>query len=207
MTLRYPKRLLWLLMALCSLSVLFYSEIPLLHQPEERAHIHDLRWLLIPHAIAGTIALLLGPFQFATRLRTHRRALHRILGRVYVAAVFLAAPLALLATAYSHYPKAIYFRTAIAIQATAWAGTTVIALFSAVRHQFVAHRVWMIRSYAVTFTFVATRVLQPIPAWNHIGRFWFAAAIVIFTCLAVLTPNLSRAFAVHTPTRQPHTPS
>jgi hypothetical protein len=63
---------------------------------------------------------------------------------------------------------------------------------AAVRRRIVQHREWMVRSYAVTFTFVGTRVLQPIPAWNHLGRLGFAAAIVCITFLAVLVPQTAR---------------
>jgi uncharacterized membrane protein len=49
--------------------------------------------LLLPHGIAGACALLLGPFQFSNRLRLRFRKFHRVLGRIYVAGVFVAAPL------------------------------------------------------------------------------------------------------------------
>jgi hypothetical protein len=65
----------------------------------------------------------------------------------------------------SQYPKATYFKIAIGIQATAWMGSTAIGFMFAVRQRTVSHREWMIRSYAVTF--VATRMFQPIPSWNH----------------------------------------
>ncbi|MBB5056015.1 hypothetical protein HDF16_000684 [Granulicella aggregans] len=180
-------------MLLATLSVLFYSEIPLFRQPQEKIQLHALRWILIPHAIAGTFALIGGPFQFSRRLRQHHRELHRIAGRLYAASVGLAAPLAVLSTAYSHYPKAIYFKVAIVFQAAAWVITTGCGIYAAMRRRFAVHRVWMVRSYAVTFTFVATRVLQPIPAWNHLGRFWFAAAIICITCLALLVPQIGRS--------------
>jgi hypothetical protein len=179
-------------MALATISVVFYSEIPLLNMPMERRHLHALRWILFPHAVAGTFALISGPLQFSNRLRSCHLRLHRILGRLYIGSVFIAAPLAILSTAYSHYPKAIYFRVAIAVQGGAWAITTAVALLAAVNRRISQHRRWMVRSYAVTFTFVGTRVLQPIPAWNHLGRFGFAAAIVCITFLAVLVPEIAR---------------
>ena len=175
------------------LSVLFYSEIPLLHRADERAHIHELRWMLIPHAVAATIAFLSGPFQFSTRLRRRYPRFHRVLGRVYAGSVFVAAPLAMLSTAFHNYPKAIYFQVAIAVQGGAWLLTTGVALLLAMRRRIAQHREWMIRSYAVTFTFIGTRVLQPIPAWRHLGRLSFAAAIVCITMLACATPQIASA--------------
>ncbi|WP_128915424.1 DUF2306 domain-containing protein [Granulicella sibirica] len=190
---RRLKYALWTVMALAATSVLFYSEIPLFRQPQEKAQLHALRWVLIPHAIAGTIAFILGPLQFSSRLRRRHTRLHRNLGRLYAFSVSLAAPLAILSTAHAHYPKAIYFRIAIAIQAGAWFTATGIGIRAAMSRNIAAHRTWMVRSYAVTFTFIGTRVLQPIPAWNHLGRFWFAVAIICITCMALLTPQLARS--------------
>jgi hypothetical protein len=186
------KYALWSVMGLATISVTFYSEIPLLSQPQERAQLHALRWILIPHAFAGLFALLSGPFQFSNRLRRRRPDIHRLLGLLYVGAVLVATPLAILSTAYSHYPKANYFQTAIGIQGAAWIITTVIAVVAALGRRFALHREWMIRSYAVTFTFIATRVLQPIPAWNRLGRAGFAMAIVCITFLAVLVPQIAQ---------------
>ncbi len=124
---RLGKHFLWTLMGLATLSVFFYSEVPLFHKPEEQQHLHDLRWLLLPHAFAATFALLSGPFQFSNRLRNRHTRAHRILGRLYVGSVFIAAPLAMLSTLFAHYPKAIYFQVAIAIQGSAWLTTTAIA--------------------------------------------------------------------------------
>jgi hypothetical protein len=188
----WSKYILWSLMAAATISVIFYSEVPLLQKGEEQARLHMLRWILIPHAVAGTIALISGPFQFSTWLRRRHLRFHRVLGRVYIGSVFVAAPLAILSTAYHDFPKAIYFQTAIAVQGGAWFITTAVALWAAMSRRIALHREWVVRSYAVTFTFVLTRVLQPIPAWNRLGRFWFAAAIVIITGLAVLTPQMAR---------------
>jgi hypothetical protein len=187
------KYALWSVMGLATISVTFYSEIPLLSQPQEQARLHALRWILIPHAFAGLFALLSGPFQFSNRLRRRRPDIHRLLGLLYVVAVLFAAPLAILSTAYAHYPKAIYFKIAIGIQGAAWLITTVVAVVAALGRRFPLHRKWMIRSYAVTFTFVATRVLQPIPAWNRLGRAGFAMAIVCITFLAVLIPQIAQS--------------
>lgn len=186
------KYLAWTVMAAATISVVLYSEVPLFRQPEEKAHLQALRWILLPHIVAGTLAFLTGPLQFSNRLRRLHLKFHRILGRIYVGSVFIAAPLAILSTAYSNYPKAIYFKVAIAIQGGTWVLTTGVAFLAAVNRRIAMHREWMIRSYAVTFTFVGTRVLQPIPAWNHLGRFKFAMAIICITGLAVLVPQMIR---------------
>src|SRR5262252_10649442 len=52
-------------------------------------HYEPFKWWLLPHGLAGACALLLGPLQFSNRLRLRFRELHRVLGRIYVAGVFV----------------------------------------------------------------------------------------------------------------------
>ena len=49
------------------------------------------------HALLATIALLIGPLQFSSRLRTRRPRLHKVLGRLYFA---LGVPAMLLSIVY-----------------------------------------------------------------------------------------------------------
>jgi hypothetical protein len=150
-------------------------------------------WMVLPHAIAGTFALLTGPFQFSSRLRRRHPKLHRVLGRLYVGAVFLAAPLAVAMAARYHHRHAIYFLTATSIQSTAWVIATTCAFLAARARRLPQHRLWMIRSYGVTFTFILTRVVQLVPPGNRLGQLGFACAIVAVTLFAFLTPEIASA--------------
>ena len=47
------------------------------------------------HGLAGFAALFIGPFQFSERLRRRHLKLHRVLGRVYIASICVAAPMAI----------------------------------------------------------------------------------------------------------------
>jgi Predicted membrane protein (DUF2306) len=185
------KYLLWGLMGMTTLSVIFFSEIPLLKRSNEQAALRSMLWLVVPHAIAGTLALLSGPFQFSSRLRRRNLKLHRVLGRLYVGAVFLAAPLAVAMAARYHHRHAIYFTTATSIQSMAWVIATGCALLTARARRIPQHRIWMIRSYGVTFTFVLTRVVQFVPLLDRLGRLGFACAIVAVTLFALLTPEIA----------------
>jgi uncharacterized membrane protein len=185
------KRALWIMMAAMTLSVIFYSEIPLLRQRTERAYLGTIPWLIVPHAIGGVIALLSGPLQFSGRLRRRNPRFHRVLGRVYVLSVIIAAPLAIVMSNHRHDPRAIYFVAATIVQAGTWFLVTAAAFLTARNRHFQQHREWMVRSYAVTFTFVGTRVLQPIPAWNHHSEAGFAMEIIVITFLAILIPDIA----------------
>src|SRR5277367_4915705 len=98
------KPALWIVMGLAAVSVTIYSEIPLLRSAQEKRLFHRVPWLLIPHIAGGLTALLSGPLQFSSRLRRRNPKFHRILGRVYVSSVFIAAPLAILMAVAQHTP-------------------------------------------------------------------------------------------------------
>ena len=51
-----------------------------------------LSGLMLLHGIPGAIALFLGVFQFSGRLRQRYLQLHRVMGRIYVGCVAIAAP-------------------------------------------------------------------------------------------------------------------
>jgi len=192
------KHWLWAVMGAMTFSVILYSELPFVfsklpypHNNNEQLQVHSVLFLIIPHIIAGTLALLLGPLQFSSRIRHRNLKLHRILGRVYVYSVFIAAPLGILLSLAGHFPQRNLFIIAICVQSSTWMITTAAAFITARNRQIQQHREWMVRSYAVTFTFIGTRILQPIPAWNHVGRSGLPMAIVIITFMAILIPDVA----------------
>jgi len=112
--------------------------------PEWR-HIAPVQGKLLIHGLTGATALLIGPFQFSDRLRTARPKLHRWLGRIYVGAVAVSAPLA--AWIGFHFERPITAPEQIA-QGSFWFLCTLMALLCALRRQFLVHKVWMMRSYS-----------------------------------------------------------
>src|SRR3569623_445217 len=93
------KLSLWIALGLAAFFVLLTSELPLLHTgtmyDEYRAQLIRDRLILLPHALCGITALLIGPLQFSSRLRSRSLKLHRTLGRVYVYSVLIAASIAI----------------------------------------------------------------------------------------------------------------
>ncbi len=89
------KPALWIAIGLAAISVLIFTEYPIIYHPDAytRRLIND-RFFLVPHAAAALIAMLLGPFLFSTRFRTRHFKRHRIMGRVYVICIAIAAPIA-----------------------------------------------------------------------------------------------------------------
>ncbi|OYV51747.1 MAG: hypothetical protein B7Z78_07755 [Rhodospirillales bacterium 20-60-12] len=159
------KHTLWLLLGLAAFFVFITNEVfliadyPLYHQ--YRVHLIADRYLLFPHALFGTLALLSGPLQFSTRLRRQYISFHRILGRLYVLSVASAAVLAMIISA--GHP--LFAGTTV--QASAWIICTFAAFLTARNRHITQHRQWMVRSYAITFTFITLRLLSIWPAyWN-----------------------------------------
>jgi uncharacterized membrane protein len=184
----YAKPLLWTLIALAGISVLIFTEYPILAHPNAytKKLIFD-RNLLVPHAIAGVLATILGPFLFSTRFRSAHYKRHRIMGRVYIISVAIAAPTAAILgqRGFAHgMPFAGY------IQSSFWLLCTVAAFLTARNRQLVAHRQWMIRSYLFTLNFIISRVPNPIPAYVHMPEGAFALTLMFFTICYFFFPDI-----------------
>lgn len=115
---------------------------------------------LVLHVLGAATALLVSPFQFLARFRARSSGLHRLVGRVYVAACLLGGvaglPLALGSTA---GPVA---GAGFAALALAWLGVTWLGWRRAVERRFAEHRRWMLRSWALTMAAVTLRLYLPL---------------------------------------------
>ena len=183
------KTVLWIGLGFTTLFVFITSEVllvadyPMYHA--YRLQVISDRHLLIPHTLAGIFALLIGPINFSSRIRQHHLKLHRVLGRIYVISVFIGAATGIaLAAGRPGLPGT-------SMQAAAWIICTTAALITARNRQIVQHRQWMARSYAVTFTFVSSRVLNLWPRyWSHLGDTFAAVGVIAFTLASLLIVDL-----------------
>jgi uncharacterized membrane protein len=164
--------------------VLLVTDYPMYHA--YRLQVIADRGLLIPHTLCGLIALLAGPVQFSSRFRQRHLKFHRVLGRVYVISVFVGAFSGIaLAAGRPGLPGT-------SMQAAAWMVCTTAAFITALNRQTVQHRQWMARSYAVTFTFVSSRVLNLWPRyWSHLGDTLSAVGVIAFTLASLLAVDLA----------------
>lgn len=166
------KHTLWLVMGLAALFVFITTELFLAfdyapYHPYRVQLIAD-RALLIPHGIFATIAFVAGPLQFSSRLRARHLQFHRILGRVYVFSVLIAATCAF----FIDFGHDDFF--GVFIQMSLWALCTIVAFITARNRHIAVHRQWMIRSYALTFTFIINRLLNLWPAYFNLTARQFA---------------------------------
>ena len=144
-----PKYLLFGVIGVMFLWVLTHSERFLIDPADgEWMHIQSFKWWLLPHAIAGACALILGPMQFSDRLRQRFIGVHRAVGRLYVTGVFIAAPLGVYIQ-YLNEPLgfARSFTIETVFQAGLWMLTTAIAFAFILRGKVQQHRQWMTRSF------------------------------------------------------------
>src|SRR6201986_1616632 len=198
------KTILWVSLGLTVLFVFLTSELllvtdyPMYHA--YRLQVIADRHLLIPHTLAGIFALLIGPINFSSRIRQRYLQLHRILGRIYVICVFVGSFTGIaLAAGRPGLPGT-------AMQAAAWMVCTTAAFVTARNRQISVHRQWMARSYAVTFTFVSSRVLNLVPAyWSHLGDVLAAVGVIAFTLASIVLVDLGLSW--HELTTHRNTPS
>jgi uncharacterized membrane protein len=183
------KTILWISLGLTALFVFITSEVllvtdyPMYHA--YRLQVIADRGLLIPHTLAGIFALLIGPINFSSRIRQRHLTLHRVLGRIYVVSVF-AGSFTGIALAWGRPGL-----PGTSMQAAAWMVCTTAALLTARNRQIAVHRQWMARSYAVTFTFVSSRVFNLVPAyWSHLGDVLSAVGVIAFTLASLLIVDI-----------------
>ena len=114
-------------------------------------------WLFL-HINGGTLALLMGPWQFWTGLRQRHLQIHRWTGRLFLVGVAMgivgAVGLAVMAIG------GWAFEVGLMGLASAWLVTTAMAYYSIRKGLVALHKEWMIRAYVVTFAFVFFRILS-----------------------------------------------
>jgi uncharacterized membrane protein len=112
-------------------------------------------WYYVHIAFALPV-LLAAPLQFTSELRRRMPALHRTIGRVYLCGATIAAITAVYMGTAGPYEGS---RLSIAITGTLWLFFTLAAWRHAVSKNFVAHRAFMIRSYAMALVLVWLRLM------------------------------------------------
>lgn len=179
-----PKYLLFAFIGLMVAYVLRHNESFLVNAKDPIwQHYHPFQWYLLPHAMMGACALLLGPLQFSDRLRQRFTKLHRVIGRFYVAGVFVGAPMGLYI---QHFEERMggtrSFTIATVADAGLWILTTAIAMFFILRGKVQQHRQWMTRSYAVAIVFLEVRVVSGIFGFDDNAA---ASETIVWMCVAL----------------------
>ena len=115
------------------------------------------------HLVVALPVIIGAPLQFIPALRRRRPALHRFTGRVYVGAATLAALTAIyLGGIVGEYEGS---RLPIILLASLWLFFTLSAWRCAVKRDFAAHRLFMIRSYGLALVLVWLRLMYDMQGW------------------------------------------
>lgn len=159
-------------------------------------------WGLRLHIAASGVAMLLGAFQFFKPLRNNAPTLHRWMGYVYIIACvvggFAGGSIAMSSTA-GPIAGLGFFTLAFL-----WVPFTLLAMFAAMRRDFVSHERWMIRSFALTFGAVTLRIYLPLAIIQNHGDFPLDAYRII--AWAAWVPNLIIAELFIATLRKPRRP-
>lgn len=146
------------------------------------------------HISAGAICITASLIQFSSWILKKRKQIHVMSGKIYVFVVLLiGAPSGLYMT---YFAKGGYAeRAAFFAMAIFWFYTTYKGFVTAARDKnFVAHKYWMIRSYAMALTAVTFRIYHilfdeigmsefnnySISLWISIIGNWLVAELVIY---------------------------
>src|SRR5512146_3128098 len=135
---------------------------------------------LVPHAIFAGVAMIMGAFQFSNRLRAQYLQVHKVFGYIYVACVFLGAPVAIPLAMKVATPSLV---AASAVQAFGWVACTAIALYCIRTGNVQQHRRWMIRGYPFAMVFTVARMLITLPPILRSG--FVGIEIVVWTAIAL----------------------
>ncbi len=126
-------------------------------------------WGIYPHALFGSVALVTGILQFRRDLLLRRRALHRLIGKIYVVASALVGVAGGYMAFYSFGGPVTHL--GFGLLALALLVTTGMAFWRATRREIGPHRQWMVRSFALIYGAVSLRVELPLLVVLYQGNF------------------------------------
>ena len=163
-------------------------------------------WSLFVHSLGGVLFGLLGPVQFAGVLQRRFGRLHRLTGRVFVAAGLVLA-LSSLRLLVEFPAPSTWILTASRLAAGAGLAAALITALMAVRRRDIArHRAWMIRAYAIGMG-AATISFIMLPIYLINGELVKGyASDLLFVLSWVINLSIAEWVIRRTKSRKPQTP-
>lgn len=111
------------------------------------------------HIFFSPLALIIGPFQFSKEFRNKYLNTHRLLGKIYVLCCLVGA---ITGFAIAFYTFGGWVSTiGFSLLGIFWFYTTLKAWMRIRQKNIEAHRLWMLRSYALTMAAVTLRLWLP----------------------------------------------
>lgn len=135
------------------------EEVAFLNIKQEEIQLTYYKWAFFSHVFSSIFIIVAGFFQFSKTIRKRFIQLHRWSGKIYVFLVlFIAAPTGLI-MAY-HANGGIIGQVSFTALSIFWFYCTLQALLYIKKLNFVQHRNFMIRSYALTLSAVSLRLFK-----------------------------------------------
>lgn len=146
----------WLMLKIVLLYTPLRLDIAFLQLKQAYIHIDIWRVSFFTHVFTGMFALIAGFTQFSGSIQKKRPKLHRTMGYIYVIDIlFITGPAGLIMSYYAN--GGISSRIAFMLLSVLWISFTAIALVKAIQKKFIAHKQFMIRSYALTLSALSLR--------------------------------------------------
>ena len=123
---------------------------------QEYIHITEWRVAFFTHVFTSILVLVAGFTQFSKKFLKQQPKLHRTVGYIYVINILMVTgPSGLLMSFYAN--GGVSSQTAFVLLSVFWMGFTAMALYKAIKKDFKAHRIFMIRSFALTLSAITLR--------------------------------------------------
>jgi uncharacterized membrane protein len=123
---------------------------------QDYIHIKTWRAAFYIHVFTSILTLLAGFTQFSGYLLKEHKTFHRIMGRIYVVAVlFVNFPSGMILAFYAN--GQLFSKIAFIILDSLWFWFTLKAFVEIKRGNILAHKQFMMRSYALTFSAITLR--------------------------------------------------
>ena len=177
----FSAMLFWVPVAVFSL-LLIYNTLPYFSFSKDFSFIEERKLLFqsaiynasfYVHIAAGAFCIGTTLIQFSSYILKKRRQIHVWSGRTYVFVVLiLGAPTGLYMSFFAK--GSFYERALFMFMALFWFFTTYKGLTTILAKNVLAHKIWMIRSYAMAMTAVTFRVyhiLFYLLGWDHLENY------------------------------------
>ena len=133
------------------------TDVAFLRIKQDYIHLGYYRWAFFIHAYCAILALPAGFTQFSASIRKNQPAIHRYAGWFYAAViVLLAAPSGLVIGVYANGGWSS--QLAFSLLAVFWFYFTLQAVLKIRKGDFMAHRDFMVRSFALTLSAITLRM-------------------------------------------------
>jgi Predicted membrane protein (DUF2306) len=140
-----------------------HTDTAFLQLKQDYLHITEWRFAFYTHVFTSILVLLAGFTQFSNTIFKKYRGFHKKMGYLYVINILMVTgPASLLMGFYAN--GGLSSRIAFVLLAILWICFTAIALYKAIKKDFASHRIFMIRSFALTLSAITLRIWKVILA-------------------------------------------